>query len=172
MIDLNTLDPKFAELVHKTLLACTAQNLNMVPYFGIRDPTTQGIFWRQSRPTATVKVQIETLKVAGAPYLATCLDRAGPHSGPWATNALPGQSWHQYGEAVDCYALDDVGQIDWNSAVKYREYGRIAKLNGLRWGGDFQQTDPGHIQLRSLEPPQLFPIATADKILSKKFPLT
>src|SRR5689334_17811361 len=61
------------------------------------------------------------------------------------TNAPTGQwSWHMYGLAVDVTSRalgDDVGGLFWY------HLGKIAKRNGLAWGGDWPRfTDRPHVQ--------------------------
>ena len=46
-----------------------------------------------------------------ANFLASVLDGVGPQHGPHVTNALPGLSWHQWGEAVDCFWTEWLGRV-------------------------------------------------------------
>jgi hypothetical protein len=70
-----------------------------------------------------------------------CFERAGPSDGPWATNALPGQSWHQYGEAVDCFLVDAQGHAVWESR-NYARFGAVGDAGGIWWGGHFGDKRP------------------------------
>lgn len=60
------------------------------------------------------------------------------------TKAKPGTSAHEYGIAVDAYPLIG-GKILWvedadgdrKMDIEWSEYGRIAKLHGFEWAGDW-----------------------------------
>lgn len=101
---LSGLDSDFRPKVEKLLEACERRGQPMSVFYTIRHPILQAKLWRQSRPWSRIEAAIEKLENLDAPYLAGCLVEAGPQSGRWATNALPGDSWHQFGEAVDAGA--------------------------------------------------------------------
>ena len=103
---LEDLLPEFRTKVEAALASLTAEGLVFRPYFTLRDPVTQARLWRQSRSGAVVRQTIGQLRDQRCDFIVACFERAGPSDGPWATNALPGQSWHQYGEAVDCFLED------------------------------------------------------------------
>jgi hypothetical protein len=81
--------------------------------------------------------------------MVSCFEKAGPKSGNWATNALPGLSWHQYGLAVDCYLVDAGGNPTWESP-SYAQFGQVGDANGMWWGGHFGDND--HWQDTKTEP--------------------
>lgn len=151
--DLADLHPQFRAAVESVLAVLRTEGLFFRPYFTRRDPVTQARLWRQSRSAAVVRAQVEQLRRQGCDFMVACFDRAGPADGPWATNALPGQSWHQFGEAVDCYRVDATGSADWERR-QYARYGQIANAHGLFWGGHFG--DANHLQWRRVEPPEVF----------------
>jgi peptidoglycan L-alanyl-D-glutamate endopeptidase CwlK len=63
------------------------------------------------------------------------------------TNAKGGQSAHNFGTAVDLVPLDDKGGINWNDKQGFKTIGRIAKEQGLVWGGNFKSiTDLPHVE--------------------------
>lgn len=76
--------------------------------------------------------------------------------GPIVTNAKGGQSYHNYGLAID-YALElDNGQVSWdteydgngNSKSDWFEVARIGKDLGFEWGGDWEDfKDYPHLQM-------------------------
>ena len=71
------------------------------------------------------------LRRNGADYLADILEMVGPQHGLWATNALPGQSWHQHGLAVDCYWEVD-SRAEWSGTAEgYQVYSKLAEEMGL-----------------------------------------
>ena len=151
--NMNDLVPEFRAKVDAGLAALAAEGLIFKPYFTLRDPVTQAGLWRQSRSAAVVAQQIQSLRNQGCDFMVACFDKAGPSDGPWATNALPGLSWHQYGEAVDCYLEGATGQPVWESK-SYGRFGQIGDAGGMWWGGHFGDND--HWQNRRTEPPAAF----------------
>ena len=144
------LDRGFATKVEATLADCARQGITMVPYTGIRDPWEQARLWRQSRATAVVNQAIARLASDGARFLAAVLRDVGPQGpGPRVTGALPGFSWHQFGEAIDCYWQVD-GRAEWNDLTGYRIYAESGVRQGLTAGGYWSSLrDWPHLQLRS-----------------------
>jgi hypothetical protein len=65
------------------------------------------------------------LRDRGAPFLADTLTLVAEMRTPgrWATNLLPGSSWHQFGEAIDLG-----GMMAWIGGVAYLMLG-----NPLWW---------------------------------------
>ena len=152
---LTGLKPELLVKLASTLAGCTAKGLLFKPYFGLRDPVTQAKLWRQSRAKPVIDSRILNLRNIGAPFIADCLEKAGPSTGQWATNAIPGLSWHQYGEAIDCFLLDENGKAIWDSP-SYLPFGEVAEGCGLFWGGRFSRPDVDHLQLRKDEPQAVF----------------
>lgn len=157
-IPLTGLDPAFTASLKATLDACAAEGAPMVPYFGIRTPFEQGKLWRQSRSVDQVADRVADLRARGADFLAHCIDSVGPQHGPQVTNAIPGYSWHQWGEAMDCYWLRD-GKAEWSTEVGgvrngYRIFAHIASDQGLTAGGYWQSLkDWPHVQKRKAGSP-------------------
>lgn len=66
------------------------------------------------------------------------------------TYAMPGQSFHQYGLAIDtCF----MGRDPYLSSIPIRdsellwnEYGRLCHKHGLEWGGNWKRPDRPHAQ--------------------------
>lgn len=54
------------------------------------------------------------------------------------TNARGGQSYHNYGLAVDIIFYDEKGRPSWNQKHNWQKLGEIGKNLGLTWGGDFK----------------------------------
>ena len=70
--------------------------------------------------------------------------------GSVVTNARAGQSFHNYGLAIDvCFVgPDPYLEKDVNGPMYWDEFGRTAKGHGFAWGGDFNGfQDRPHIQL-------------------------
>lgn len=126
---------------------------------GLRSPQEQARLWRQSRSAAEVEAGIAHLKSGGAYFLAEVLEMAGPCHGPAVTRALPGLSWHQWGEAADCVWLLD-GVPEWSvtrmshAGNGYRVYAERAEAIGLTAGGKWPRfPDYPHVQRRSAPSP-------------------
>ncbi len=151
--DMNDLTPVFRAKVQTALKALAEEGLIFKPYFTLRDPVIQAKLWRQSRSAPVVQTQIQELEEMNCGFIAACFAKAGPADGPWATNALPGLSWHQYGEAVDCFLTDATGRPIWETP-KYARFGQVGDANAMFWGGHFGDSD--HWQNRKTEPSAAF----------------
>lgn len=166
---LNQLIPEFRVKVEELLATLKGSGYLLRPYCTIRDPFAQAKLWRQSRSAAQIAQMVNRLRAQGAPRIAACIESVGPQSGKPVTNAAPGFSWHQYGEAVDCFLLNADGSADWDSSAQgYVEYARLATKMGLRAGRDFR--DPPHVQFRHHEPHQTLTPAEMDVALASIYP--
>jgi len=175
--DLNLLVPEFREKVEQLLLNCKKLDLDFRPSEGLRSPFVQARYWRRSNVAEKVNAEIASLKSAGANYLAFCLESVGPQpTGAWLTNAIPGYSWHQWGEAVDCLWYVDDSIVPRADAVihgqkGYEVYATEARKLGLD-SGYFWKTvkDPDHVQLRAAgSPASLYSLLEIDKEMQKRF---
>jgi hypothetical protein len=168
--DLNKLVPQFATKLKATLSACSQRGIEMRPYDAVRGPRSQAKLWRQSRSAEEIAAKIKEFKNAGAGFLADILDVAGPQAGDHVTNAPPGLSWHQWGEATDCFWLVN-GAAEWstqklsNGQNGYRVYAEEAVKQGLTAGGLWSSIkDWPHTQLRSKPSPlSFFSLADIDE---------
>lgn len=150
--DIEDLVPAFRGSVRQVLEACKAQGVIIVPTFTVRSPIEQAILYRQSRTMDVISKKIQFLHDQKADYLADVLRDVGPRNGNWATNALPGASWHQFGEGFDgAWKVGDT--IEWsttkliNGENGYRLYAQKAEEFGLTSLGP-SIGDWAHIQLR------------------------
>lgn len=158
-IALDGLDAAFRSKVEDLLKTLTALGVDMRPYFGLRTLEQQAILWRQSRSIEEITAATLKLKNAGAGFLAKVLENVGPQHGPHVTNALPGLSWHQWGEALDCFwSLN--GTAEWSTTKiedginGYKVYATRAKDIGLDAGGFWGSfKDWPHVQLRNVGSP-------------------
>lgn len=76
--------------------------------------------------------------------------------GPIVTNAQSGQSYHNFGLAIDFVLTDAYGNAQWslerdangNGVPDWEDVGNIAKSVGFTWGGDWEEfVDYPHLQL-------------------------
>jgi len=153
--DIRLLVPEFTQLIRQLLDRCSSRGIEMRPYMGLRDPFEQARLWRQSRAREEIQARIASLRAQGAAFLAHCIESVGPQHGRPVTNALPGLSWHQWGEAVDCFWLVD-GKAEWSASKLiggsngYRVYAAEAEALALTAGGHFSSLkDWPHVQLRA-----------------------
>jgi len=157
--DLEDLKPKMLKTSKSLLSRCKKSGYVMRPYSTLRDPFQQARFWRQSRSIEEINKKIEFFSKNEALFLAHCLESVGPQYGDHVTNAAPGYSWHQWGEALDCFWLVDK-KAEWSSQKKingvngYRNYSKLAQELGLTSGGLWRDLkDWPHVQLRSATSP-------------------
>ena len=176
-ISLDGLDPAFRAKVEELLTALKAIGVDMRPYFGLRTLEQQAILWRQSRSKEEIAAAIDKLKSANAGFLADVLHSVGPQHGPHVTNALPGLSWHQWGEALDCFwSLN--GSAEWSVSKiadginGYKVYANLAKEMGLNAGGHWNSfKDWPHVQMRAAGSPigAGMTLAEIDAVMRKRF---
>ncbi len=157
--NIEDLVPEFRQRAQQLLQNCTERGVAMRAYFTLRSPFDQAKLWRQSRSREEIDRQIAEFRANGADFLAHCLESVGPQFGDPVTNAPPGYSWHQWGEAVDCFWLVD-GHAEWSTLKKidgingYRIYAEEAQSLGLEAGGFWRSIkDWPHVQLRALSHP-------------------
>ncbi len=174
--DLNHLGPEFRAKAGDLLQACQDSGYTMRPFFTLRTPFEQAKLWRQSRSSHEIDQAAKELRSGGAAFLAHCLQSVGPQNGRWVTNALPGFSWHQWGEALDCYWLLD-GIAEWSTRKKvnakngYANYAELAQAAGLTAGGFWTSLkDWPHVQLRSQASPRgVYSLAEINSEMERRF---
>jgi peptidoglycan LD-endopeptidase CwlK len=170
------LDTEFGQKLNGLLSACAEQQVIMRPFFRIRSPLDQAKLWRQSRTREEIKRKIDWLHNQRATFLADCIELVGPQHGPPATDAIPGLSWHQWGEAADCLWVVD-GKAEWSSKKQvngkngYQVYADQAAALGLDPGGHWQSLKVWpHVQLRRLASPEkLYSLAEIDQTMHERF---
>jgi len=166
------LTAEFTDHLHELIGNCLMAGVTMHPYFGLRHPRVQAKLWRQSRSAAEIAEGRAKLAAGNAPFLLKCLDDAGPSRGPWATNALPGESWHQYGEAMDCVWIRN-GVEEWSADIDgdangYRVYASEAAKLGMTTLGSIG--DWGHVQIPAASSPlKQYTLEQIDGIMKAKF---
>ena len=164
MEDLNS---RFLTILNRVLRACEKRGYHLKPYCTKRDVWEQAKLYRQSRTWLEIKKDISNLKNDGADFLAKVLLEVGPQYGRWATNALPGFSWHQYGEACDCFVLENYKAI-WNPNHEgYLVFHEEAIKRGIVTLRTIH--DANHIQLKLHSPTFYYRIDTIDGIMKKSY---
>lgn len=154
-VGLDQLTAEFRRSVEALLDQCKMNGVEMRPFFAVRSPQEQARLWRQSRSREEIEAATHRLQAGGAVFLARILVSMGAQHGPRVTNCLPGLSWHQWGEAVDCFwAVNGVAEWSASRLVDgvngYHFYARMARASGLYPGGLWRSLkDWPHVQLRS-----------------------
>lgn len=177
--DILLLNDPFRSNYRQLLEDCHVNATPMVPFFTLRGPAPQARLWRQSRSRLEVQTGIDWLRAAGAPMLAKVIETVGPQFGRWATNAAPGNSWHQWREGVDAYA-EVRGRISWDTVpgqvggpgdAYYRFYADRALALGLTPMGP-AIGDWVHVQARpESAPSRLFSWPEIDAEMRRRFGL-
>ncbi|HEX8692178.1 MAG TPA: M15 family metallopeptidase [Longimicrobium sp.] len=173
---LDDLVPDFRPAAEELLARLRSRGIEMRPNETLRDPFKQARFWRQSRSIETIRERARELRSAGAGFLAFCLESVGPQHGRHVTNALPGLSWHQWGEALDCFWVVD-GRAEWSEdrfvdgVNGFREYASAARAMGLTAGGFFTSLkDFPHVQLRpAANPRSMFSLREISNEMERRF---
>jgi len=159
-------DIKFADLVG----ACHERGVMLVCYCKDRDPWEQARLWRRSRSPVEVAEALRHLKDSGAPFLAACLDEVGPQrTGPRVTGALPGLSWHQWGQAADFCPVGPDGEFLWEDAVGFQILAEEAKRVGLFSGAFWHFPDRPHVQLQAANPSQIYSLSDIDAQMRSRY---
>ena len=177
MKGLEGLGGRFAATVEGMLKTLSADGVDMRITAGLRPPAEQARLWRQSRGAEEARAAVAHLKACGAPYLAGVLETAPVLAGPEVTKSLPGLSWHQWGEAVDCVWIVE-GKPEWsvtrlvNRENGYHAYAHAAEAAGLHAGGLWPRfKDWPHVQQRIHPSPLAAGLSwkTIDDTLLKRF---
>ena len=174
--DLSSLVPEFKVKVEQVLLNCELRGIQMRPFETLRSPFKQARLWRQSRSGEEIRQKIAELKSGDASFLAFCIESVGPQSGIPVTKAIPGLSWHQWGEAVDCFWLVQ-GKASWDTKLKvngingYAVYAEESENLGLDSGYFWKKfRDVPHVQFRNQSSPlQIYTLPQIDRIMRERF---
>ena len=176
---LESLVPKFAEKMSEVIANCKSLGIIMKPWEALRSPLVQAAYWKQGRDPMEIKNKIDELYIQDLSFIARCLEISEIREGNIITNALPGCSWHQWGEAIDCVWVYK-GEVIWNVDVKnengvngYFIYAREAKNAGLNAGLYWDTfVDAFHVQYRSYDSPlSLFTLKEINRIMALHYSL-
>ncbi len=174
--DLTLLMPEFRLKVITLLQNCAHRGIELRPRATLRDPFIQARYWRQSRPIAEINQKIKDLKANGAHFIADCIHAVGFQQGAHVTNAIPGLSWHQWGEAVDCFWVMDEHAIQFLHTPTHETNGLMiyateAEKIGLDAGFFWESfRDAPHVQLRkAASPASLYTLAAIDAEMQMRF---
>jgi hypothetical protein len=162
---------EFRDRVVDLLARCANEGLRLHPFSGLRSVTEQSELYRKGRSIGVIEESARKLRDWGASYLADSLISVGPQEGARkVTQALPGASWHQWGEALDCCIIGKDGKLVWDGDdPRYVTYGRIAIECGLEAGVFWKFKDAVHVQLQKQPVKALYQWPDIDRLMKQKF---
>lgn len=169
---LSDLQPEFRQPLECAIAAAKVIGVHMVPFETERHVWRQARLWRQSRSSTKVQEMINFLRVQGAGYLADVIESVGPQSGVWATNAIPGLSWHQYGLAADLYwdkNGDAPGGVEWLDLKGYEDFAKVCRALDLHSGYFWRSRDAVHIQYPEEQSPANQTIEQISKAMEERY---
>lgn len=143
------LEPWFADRVSYLLEQLISEGVVIRPYSGHRKAFEQALLWSQSRTPLEAELIARRLEEEEAPFLAKGIRDASSNgwTGRWATNNLPGQSWHNFGLAIDAHVVSEDGRAVWGPKhASYVRYAELATELGLCSGFNMARQDVVHVQ--------------------------
>jgi peptidoglycan L-alanyl-D-glutamate endopeptidase CwlK len=159
--------PELARKAERILRQCEEAGLELHIRCTWRPLEKQAVLYRASHTREQVTAKIALLRQRRFGFLADILLEVGPQptSKRAVTNAAPGESWHNYGEAFDAVPVIG-GQEMWNyndAPFEWDMYGQLVREAGLTWGGDWRRLrDFPHAQLRAETNP--LKVMTAEEV--------
>lgn len=149
--ELRVLFPPFREKLEEVIAELRLNQIEVLVHCTLRTVDEQARIWRSTRTTLEVVQKIDKLRARGFGFLADVIERVGPQQGVLGkhkTLAGPGESFHNYGMAVDLVVMDG-GKPDWDGVgPKWTTLGGIVAASGLEWAGSWTTfRESGHVQL-------------------------
>jgi len=142
---INDLTDEVKELAEETVSLCSSRGVDLVIYSTLRTLEDQARLYRQSRTRSQILSKQQKIRNRGFGFLADIIDKVGPQSGKKATNAAPGESFHNYGLAFDAApvvngkilwrTIDDPSTLDIDEGKIWQIYGKSSTDAGLNWSG-------------------------------------
>jgi peptidoglycan L-alanyl-D-glutamate endopeptidase CwlK len=127
--------------VHVVLNECQAQGVDLLVTSTFRSLEDQARLFRKTRTLFEISQKILVLRGLGFDFLADILGQVGPQAGKLGDHVTwvgPGESWHNYGLAVDAVVVR-AGKLDWDpdNDPDWETYVRTVERFGLesaaRW---------------------------------------
>ena len=150
--DLNDLKPATKERALNFLALAEEAGLDVLIYCTYRSLEEQARLFRKGRSLSDIQKKADELNVKwDRPDIAALLMEVGPQYGKEVTKAAPGQSIHNYRQALDgCPVLG--GKPVWSDEepkdlALWNEYGRLGVAAGFEWAGNWKYfKEKPHIQ--------------------------
>ena len=176
--ELSLLIPEFRKKVIDVIAACKKRGVNIEVLETVISPLEQASLWKQGRTAIEAELKMLALENANAHYLSQVMRAAQAKETNKVTEALPGYSWHQWGEAVSCVWVDRINKLCWSPTKLegkmngYKVYGEEAQNLGLTHGSSFDDVAHGWtvLQLRPVQSPtEIFSLIEIDAEMKKRF---
>jgi len=152
---LTDLTPAMREKAQAFFDAAKRNGLDLLVTCTFRSLEEQARLYGQGRNLADVAFEIARCPLFGFGKIEQ-MDFAPRIKARRLTNALPGLSWHNYGEAMDCVPMKSSKPV-WDCRDElWQVYGDCAHEVGLFWAGDwkrFRFLEFPHMQLRAKSNP-------------------
>lgn len=130
--ELKGLHPKVADAVSQLLNEAKARGLSVGLFCGLRTVDQQNALFAKGRTVENPDGKSDEKPM-----------------GNIVTRARWGQSWHNYGLAVDVVFKDAKGRWTWNKTEEeWGDLGRVGEMFGMEWGGRWTMKDYPHFQMR------------------------
>lgn len=146
---IENLKPELKDKIGRVIETCRTEGYRLEIFRGKTSPLTQAKLWLKSRCRLEIEATAKVIEAEGATYIANLLRTTEVDPGRRETDLLPGQSWHQYGEAADLRLIGPEDRVIW--APGHFGYELLAKRcseQGLISGFFWRKKDVNHVQLR------------------------
>lgn len=149
--DLDALRPDMQIKAREVVRLCQQEGVDLLIYCTWRSAAEQARLYRRSRTWQQIQEKADLYLRDGYEGLAEILMAVGPQwgkLGEHVTHAGPGESWHQYGQAIDAVPITG-GKPDWQAgSPAYRVYAACCREAGLQHASDWSGwTEWPHAQL-------------------------
>jgi len=136
--DLSDLQSTVVDKARRVIDMCKNEGVDLLVYCTLRSLEEQAKLFRQGRSWNQIKKKMDRLYKKGFTDLAELIESVGPQHGKRkVTNAGPGESWHNFGEAFDAVPMVG-GKALWNDVERYKVYGKSVVECGLTWAGNWK----------------------------------
>jgi len=148
------LRPSMRAAAAEVLVLCREAGLDILVVGTYRTIREQARLYRRGRMLEEIVAKQAELDKRGYSYLSAAIDRVGPQPGRRiVTRAGPGESYHNWGRALDCVPWLDVKTLAWDvdsddvgpfrqAAELWQVYGACVHQAGLEWGGNWGWDKP------------------------------
>lgn len=151
--DLRDLDPEVEEAAREFLASAEREGIDLVVTCTARGLEEQGTLYKSGRTLHEWDRKAKELSDRGL-TLCALYQRVAPlpkPGGQKVTKAGAGESWHNWGRALDVVPRRD-GQLVWGTSGEdgelWARIGRLGELAGLSWGGRWERfRDFPHFEL-------------------------
>jgi len=141
----------FRKKLEEILRELSKKGYNYELYRGYVTPQVQAILFTRSRSAKEIEEAASQIIKEGAPTVARLIREAKALPGKRETDLLPGQCWHQYGEAVKLRLIGPEGRVIWAQGhFGYEVLARTAQSYGLASGFFWKRRDVNHLQLKDV----------------------